>query len=132
MVASRHLRWSGLFSEGVRATERHQWINCVAQEFHTVADHSADARLVIQLPAGDRHFVHFNDGAQCLNARTLDLGQCYPGNALRECPLSCCAQLLLTLALLHIPSPGQVGRCPASGESPPPVCRLHYRVVTFE
>ena len=94
MVASRHLRWSGLFSEGVRATERHQWINCVAQEFHTVADHSADARLVIQLPAGDRHFVHFIDGAQCLNARTLDLGQCYPGNALRE---SCRRKILIIL-----------------------------------
>jgi len=32
--------------------------------------------LVIQLPAGDRHLVHCIDGAQCLNARTLDLERC--------------------------------------------------------
>jgi hypothetical protein len=28
------------------------------------------------LPAGDRHLVHFINGVQCLNARTLDLECC--------------------------------------------------------
>jgi len=73
---SPHALERAFLSEGVRATDRHQCINCIAQGFHTVADHSADARLVIQLPTGDRHLVHFIDGAQCLNARTLDLERC--------------------------------------------------------
>ena len=80
-------------SEGVRATDQHQCINCVAQEFHTVADHSADARLVIQLPAGDRPLVHVI-GAQCLNVRTLDLERCLCRSMLDLAESACRAELV--------------------------------------